>query len=622
MPAGPRRIRWFRVIGIAMAATVAIFGLLVLQAAPPKLPDVVANYPLEWAWVIVVLALAGFHARLQSRRRHHRAGERVQRLLDLTDRGSERALDGGFALALALFAGGLVLSWVPHYLTWPWCRDEDTFAALAMSWDAGIKPYRDIRSYNFPGHIYLHWLIGRAFGWGHTAVFYALDAAAVVAFGAALWAWSRRRFAGALPGMAGYIAFLGFYLGQDFGIVAERDWHATLAAALAVMALEAWPRTEALWMAGALEAAALTIRPHAILFVPAMISAIVRRPRPARAIALWASALVLFTALGFLTLVAHGILDDFVRGLHVAAYGGPYSRVTPQAVIELLGDELLKPWMLAVSTSLLVLSVAPSPLRGSAQTWLLALTGALLYRVLHPVPHFYLALAPAVMSAVGLALPTAWLVSRERLSRHVRVLAIVLVLLETMPRVPLYCSPIESVKALGPLARGEDPIQAPLGCRHTWFGPLLSHYRWNHCRAAMNYLRRTTSPDTEIANVLREPPFPAMNGPVGRRSPFRAESGICWMYLVDIDLDSEFARELEATPNSVVVWSPDELGAPRLELPHLRACIRRLYRPEARFGPIEVWRRAPAGEIERTPTPGSPTSSGSRPEAISREARR
>ena len=50
-------------------------------------------------------------------------------------------------------ATGMLASWALHYLTWPWCRDEDTFATLALSWDAGIRPYRDIRAYNFPGHI-------------------------------------------------------------------------------------------------------------------------------------------------------------------------------------------------------------------------------------------------------------------------------------------------------------------------------------------------------------------------------------------------------------------------------------------------------------------------------------
>jgi len=73
------------------------------------------------------------------------------------------------------------------------------------------------------------------------------------------------------------------------------------------------------------------------------------------------------------------------------------------------------------------------------------------------------------------------------------------------------------------------------------------------------------------------------------------------MWLIDIDLDAPFALALERTPDSVVVWSPAEINAnPRLKLERVTAVIRRRYRPEARFGPIEVWRRSPderAGQV-------------------------
>ena len=49
-----------------------------------------------------------------------------------------------------------------------------------------------------------------------------------------------------------------------------------------------------------------------------------------------------------------------------------------------------------------------------------------------------------------------------------------------------------------------------------------------------------------VANVLEQPPYPAINGPAGRLSPFQAESGICWMLLVNIDLEPEFAESLAA----------------------------------------------------------------------------
>ena len=137
-----------------------------------------------------------------------------------------------------------------------------------------------------------------------------------------------------------YVAFLSFYLSLDYQQVAQRDWHATLAAALAIMVIEAFPGRGAIWIAATLEAVALSIRPHAVLFLPAMASAIAERPRAARTGIEWAIALVLFTAIGFAPLVAHGILDDLVRGLRVAAYGGPYSQASFPVAVGIIAHEL------------------------------------------------------------------------------------------------------------------------------------------------------------------------------------------------------------------------------------------------------------------------------------------
>ena len=198
-----------------------------------------------------------------------------------------------------------------------------------------------------------------------------------------------------------------------------------------------------------------------------------------------------------------------------------------------------------------------------------------------------------------------------------------MILFEAVPRLPAFCAPLESVRALGTLARGVEPLEPPPGCRLPWFQPRRCHYEWADCCRALDYLRRFTSPETEVANVLKQTPFPSLNGPAGRLSPFHAESGICWMWLIDLDLDAPFAEALEATPNSVVVWSPGEVDIqPRLKLERVTAVIRRHYRPEARFGPIEVWRRSAGDAIGRTPMPGRPTSSGSRPPAMALAAPR
>ena len=137
-------------------------------------------------------------------------------VLEAVDRLVAFAMAGGLTIVAAAACAGFLATWVPHYLLWPWCRDSDTFATLAQSWDAGILPYRDIRGYNFPGAIYLFWLLGEVIGWGRTWAFYAVDAAALVLLGVTLAAWSRRCLGRPLPGVAAYLVFLTFYLNLDF----------------------------------------------------------------------------------------------------------------------------------------------------------------------------------------------------------------------------------------------------------------------------------------------------------------------------------------------------------------------------------------------------------------------
>ena len=70
---------------------------------------------------------------------------------------------------LATLCVVMLAEWLPHCLTWPWWPDLDAFAAIAQGWDAGIRPYRDVALFNFPGQIELFWLLGTSFGWGRTA---------------------------------------------------------------------------------------------------------------------------------------------------------------------------------------------------------------------------------------------------------------------------------------------------------------------------------------------------------------------------------------------------------------------------------------------------------------------
>src|SRR5262249_55845888 len=124
-------------------------------------------------------------------------------------------------------------------------------------------------SINFPGPVYLFWALGKLFGWGKTAPFYAFDASLVVALGALMASWSRRLWERWLPGLVGYTAFLSSYLSFDYALTAQRDWQGPFFAVAGLLAAQAWPgRTGRLALALGM-ATALTFRPHIVLFLPA-----------------------------------------------------------------------------------------------------------------------------------------------------------------------------------------------------------------------------------------------------------------------------------------------------------------------------------------------------------------
>jgi hypothetical protein len=628
-------VRLLRLVGLGVAGALGVAALMVAPVLWGFVPWWMRNQQVPVALAALAVAAAGLRAaRSRARRRVRRAWVRAER-------AARRVFPGRLAVIAAAGCAGLWLAWAPAYVTWPYCRDEDAYATIAMGWDRGDLPYRDVKAYNFPGHMYLHWMIGHAFGWGRTASFYALDALMVAGLGVALAAWGRRRLGGMLPGLVGYAAFLHFYLAQDYESVAERDWHATLFVVLGLMASQAWPgRTGRVASALGL-AVALAIRPHAVLFVPAMGLAVAQGARgtepgvsgtrsgpafPAecrggawRAVGEWAAWVLVFVALAFAPVLAAGIADDLVRGLRTASYGGPYSRATPASILAAFGAEFHS-WRLRAILAGLVATAAlgPSRLRPPARAWGLATLAALAYGPLHPVQHAYLAHPREVVPAVALALPAAWLVGARRLSRAFRLAATLLVLALALPAPPQFCRPGESLAALGDLASGGEPLRAPRGAHRFFRAEHVESdpYPWRDYRGVLAYLRRDTSPGTLVANVLRRVPFPSINGPAGRPSPFLAESGICWMWLVDEDLDGAFAAQLEraadSDPRSVVVWNPDEREvAERMRLPKVVEVIRRRYRPEARFGPFAVWRRAPASGAARASTAPPPPSTPS-----------
>jgi hypothetical protein len=309
----------------------------------------------------------------------------------------------------------------------------------------------------------------------------------------------------------------------------------------------------------------------------------------------------IFVVLGFAPLLHGGLLRDLIRGLGVTAYNGPYSKVSLAGHIAFFIEEIREPKNVALLISSIILTMysRSTSLRSMAGTWLLAVVGALCYRPLHPVDHGYLRTPLALTSAVAWAIPAAWIIKRTteggRLGPRpfLGVLVILFIVYETIPRLsPWNCNLRASLDAIRAAGRGDWPDLPPGGW--IWYSPeKQSNYTWDDYCRLLRYVRQATGPETIVANVLKNPPFPSVNGPTGRRSPFHVESGIAWMWLIDEDLDAQFAHELqEAGFDSIVVWSREEIDSqPRLPLKRLTKVILTEYMPEARFGQVEVWRR-------------------------------
>jgi hypothetical protein len=509
----------------------------------------------------------------------------------------------------------LLLTWAPHYLTWPVWADTDQFMVSAQSWDAGLRPYRDLPDFDFPGPIFLLYVLGKAFGWGQSLPFYAVDLALLLVLGGALVGWSRRVFGASMPGLVGFLPFLGYYLGLDYSQVAQRDWQGPALAVLGLLALEAVPGRAGRFLSAAGFAAALSIRPQVVLFGPAILSAVdesARRPgepvaRSLRVLAEWSAALAVSLLAVSYPLIAAGVLDDFFRVLGVARYGGSYNRASwfvfeTQFKLQFMTHWPTKWWTWAL---ILLAVTGPAGLRRTARTWALALIGALLYRPLSPVPHEYLIHPLRLIQSVALAPLVAWVLRTPRFVPSVRFAALALLIYTAAPGLPRFCTARGSLEALGPLARGEIPQRPPPGCLN-YFPPSKSgrYDSWDDYRRLLGYLGRDTHRHRPVANLLRALPFPAVNGPTGRLTPFPAAGGVLYLWLVNPAQEDRFAEALDQHPDTLVVWTPDDpFMIAALKFPKLEAVIRRRYRPLVRFGHIHVW-----GRSDGAPGSGSPAS--------------
>ena len=522
-----------------------------------------------------------------------------------SDRISSWLLAGGLSAAVLLLCSFQLATWVPHLLTWPLFVDHDVFETMARGWEHGVLPYRESRGNNFPGTIYLFWLVGKLCGWGRTWPIFALDSAFVVAFGLAMVRWGWRRSGRLLPGAIGFASFLSYYLAADYTLVFQRDWHGPLFMMLALMIADGRRSRRGLVASALCVAIAFSIRPQVVLLIPAVLFCRTRgedggrrsfREAAGASIA-WLGLVGVFAALLFLPLALRGLLPDFVEGVRLTAYGGSYNQATWPRVLKNAILQAMDLDYVIVPASILALMPWASPrLRASAWACLIALAGAWCYKPVSPVPWPYLSHPYHVVLAVAVAMLVQMILTLDLASPSIRLVLVLFVMIGTGVTVrPKYCSVQLSLRALGDLRRGGPAEKVPIG-----YGPKENPdsevpYRWEDYRDALRYLREQTPPGAKVANLLGN--APALDGPADRTSALPAES-LAWLVVAPGELANFRKAVEEGDDRSVVVWSPTEeheRDTIRLAfaVKHLAPAIRRYYRPRARFGRIEVWGRRP-----------------------------
>lgn len=606
-PLVPRRVR---LAGIAAAiACLACLGMVLFEYLtliglwPPRRTDVAAAVGIvaglelakraaRWSWVEPRLRnlFGGVTARAEAFAEWVLAGNRP-------------------TIAVSALVAIVLASWAPHYLTWPYWTDHDVIATLALGWDQGRLPWRDQFGFQFPGEIELYWVLGRVFGWGWSLPFYAADLALLGALLTTVAVSCRACLGRWLPGLTACLSIIGYYVMLSFTLSGQRDWHAAELVAMSLMLLTLggpwWT-----WIASSLlYAVAMAIRPHAVVFLPAIGLALFFPPRGASAG--WKGALIwlIGAGLGFLAMFSPvllgGLLDDFLRALDTVSHSGEfYGGGSLARSWKLFAGELQDTWTLTLGAMLAGLTwLGPSQAsRRLAAIMLVVNVCVLLYRPMHPVDHNYLTQPLALFQALAVVVIADAVTcdfAATRFTVLVRLATLVLLFDLALPWYSPHCSFPAVLPAIQSLATRTAPAESPPGSIRSFpdTRALGSAYTWNNYVLALDYLRDHTGPTTPLANLLTHFPYPSMNAMVGRVSPLPIETISLVSWFPDIDFDPRIAHALEASPDAVVVCDAEyvegNLGR-RLKL--TRETLDRCYIPIVRFGEIQIRRRAPRDE--------------------------
>jgi hypothetical protein len=508
---------------------------------------------------------------------------------DRRQRFSTAAVCELFLIAIILL---LVVPWVPLYVQWPRWSDHEDFASLAFAWSRGLLPYRDFININFPGELYLFWVLGHVCGWSAEWSVYAFDVACLAVITVFLLAWSQKVTGRWVAGLGVMVMYLSYYTTLSYFNAAQRDSHTALLGIACVLIPLGWRGRWSAVATGVCFAIASIIRPHAITLAPAIaFSLAMADSGPPRwvgvrwLLARWAPAVAAAigaTILLWLPIMFSGQWPDFLESTRLNLYG----RFTPlggsgrPGVQTLLREVFWTKSYIGVSV-LIAASGIWAPWMRWRSVWaviFLTQVGSVLYILMHPARHNYLEQPLMAAWALGFGLFLAEICAAPIERWWAVTVAVVLALALQYSRSQYNGSLRLALRSI--LGRA-DRLE-------TWkrqtSGP-WGDIAWEDYMSTRDWISANTSDQTRIANLAWGINL-ASN--VGRLPALPIEGPWLWYHR---DSEPRVRRALQANRDIVLIWYPDTFARQIGEFPDLMQVIEAEYESVARFGKIELRRR-------------------------------
>ena len=472
-------MNWIRTGGIAVAVTiisiaiwiVSIFLLAIIRAVEVA---IVHRLPTG-AWtqiryslsLLLIVVFWGFRQGLL--RSKIVSASSISKTDEFCTTILERLLPIIFSMGILL----AFLTWYPHYLFWPWWMDLEHFAVSAHMWDLGVRPYRDLIDFNFPGPIYFMWFLGKTFGWGSPMAANAIDGLVVLGICSLLTYWSRKSLGSSLSGLFASVLILRYYFNLDYARVMQRDWYVAVLGISSICLIQSTGWKHRWVAAGLLMSVAGIVRPYTILFLPPIGLACLLESKDRDRSRTWnvillAISMTAGTVVLWLPLVIHGLFDDFLSTFAEALAADHYRSRDEEGLFELLirqaNTKIIFTGLAGLVLSSIIERRNPDRFRVSV-VWLCALASMLFYMPICPVRHAYTEIPVEMVACVGCGIALKCLVDQTTWAGSVKLFAVIVWFAFQFPALPLFCSMTSSFQAIQSISKGEMIEEPPPGCR-------------------------------------------------------------------------------------------------------------------------------------------------------------